>query len=260
MAIKKILAIGDTHCGSMVGLTHPNWMVKKERNAEMYKLQVEMWDNYCQILDDFGKVDALIVNGDAIDGKGVKAGGTEQITVDMLEQTDMAIACFEQIEFKKAFFTYGTPYHTAGKSGEDFDKIIANHFKAPIVDELNLDIDGFIFNVKHKVGSSNSPFNRSAPAGKHRLWDALNSLREKDVVADIYLRSHVHYFAFCGESNWVAFTLPALQASMTKFGARQCVGITDWGMCLFLVDDGKLAGWECQTIELESSKKKIIKF
>ena len=69
MAIKKILAIGDTHCGSMVGLTHPNWMVKKERNAEMYKLQVEMWDNYCQILDDFGKVDALIVNGDAIDGK-----------------------------------------------------------------------------------------------------------------------------------------------------------------------------------------------
>ena len=58
----------------------------------------------------------------------------------------------------------------------------------------------------------------------------------------------------------MAFCLPALQASATKFGARQCVGLTDWGMTLFVIEDGSLVGWECQTVELDSSKKKIIKF
>lgn len=258
--MKKILAIGDTHCGSLVGLTHPNWIMKENRNPSIYKLECEMWDHYIRILDEIGKVDAVIVNGDVIDGKGVKSGGTEQITTDMLEQTDIAIACLEQINARKFYFTYGTPYHTTAKSGEDFDKIVANAFRAPIEDELNLDIDGLLFNARHKVGTSSSPYNRAAPTGKHRLWDALNGLREGDAVADVYLRSHVHYFAFCGEANWVAFTLPALQASATKFGARQCVGLTDWGMCVFMVDDGALAGWQCHTVELESSKKKVIKF
>jgi len=257
---KKILAIGDTHCGSMVGLTPPNWIISKERNTSVYKLQKEMWDNYLNILHCFGKVDAVIINGDIIDGKGFKSGGTEQITTDMLEQTDMAIEAFNQINASKMYFTYGTAYHTASNSGEDFDKIVANNFKSQIVDELNLDVDGFIINARHKVGGSSSPYNRAASVAKHRLWDSLYGIRENDVISNLYLRSHVHYFAFCGEINWIAFCLPALQASATKFGARQCVGLTDWGMCLFVIEDGKLAGWECQTVELESSKKNIIKF
>ena len=258
--MKKILAIGDTHCGSMVGLTHPNWIVRKDRNRQIFNMQTEMWDNYLDILNKFGKVDAVIINGDVIDGKGIKSGGTEQITTDMLEQTDMAIAAFEQIDAKKFYFTYGTPYHTTASSGEDFDKIVANAFNAPIEDELNLSVDNIVFNARHKVGSSSSPYNRASVVGKHRLWDALNSLRESDNTADIYLRSHVHYFSFCGEAQWIAFTLPALQASATKFGARQCVGLTDWGMCLFNVDENGLAGWECHTVELNSSKKKVIRF
>lgn len=257
--IKKVLVIGDLHCGSMQGLTHPNWIVKKERNEHYCKLQNEMWSNYVDMCQSFGKVDVLVVNGDVIDGKGSRSGGTELITCDMLEQTDMAIAALEEISASKTYFTYGTPYHTASASGEDFDKIVANAFNAPIEDELNIEINNLLFNIKHKVNSSFSPYNRAATVGKHRLWDALGGLRENDSIADVYIRSHVHYFSFCGESNWTAFTLPALQASETKYGARQCYGITDWGMCLFNVADGKLAGWECQMVELNSNKKKIIR-
>lgn len=258
--MKKVLAIGDLHCGSMVGLTHPNWIFKKERNREVYNLQCEMWDKYCESLDEIGKVDVLLVNGDIIDGKGVKAGGTEQITVDMLEQTEMAIACIEQIKFKNAIFTYGTPYHTASKSGEDFDKIVAKHFNSEIFDETNFEVDKVLFNARHKVGSSSSPYNRAQPVGRHRLWESLSSLRTKDEIPQIFLRSHVHYFSGCEEKDWRAFTLPALQASATKFGARECVGLTDWGMIVFLVENGQYAGYESYISVLQSSKKKIIKF
>jgi hypothetical protein len=256
---RKILIIGDLHCGSMCGLTPPDWIVSKGRNEFYSNLQKEMWDNYLEMCEDFGKVDALIVNGDAIDGKGTRSGSTEQITADMFEQCDMAVKALEHIDARQVMFTYGTPYHTALNSGEDFDKEIADRLNAPIQDELNVDVDGLIFNVKHKVGSSSSPYNRAMPAGRHRLWDALEALRTEQKPADVYVRSHVHYFSFCGESKWYAFTLPALQSSETKYGARQCVGLTDWGMCMFMVDDGILAGWDCRLYDLTSHKKRIIK-
>ena len=256
---KKVLVIGDLHCGSMSGLTPPNYIVSKGRNEFFSKLQEDMWKNYIEILKEFGTVDVLVVNGDVIDGKGHRSGGTELLAPDLLEQTDIAIEALSYIKAKSMFFTYGTPYHTTSKSGEDFDKIVANAFNATIHDELNLKVENVLFNIKHKVDSSSSPYNRAMPVGKHRLWDALQSLRTEDECPAVYLRSHVHYFSFCGESNWTAFTLPALQANQTKYGSRQCSGITDWGMCLFTVDDDVLTGWNCRMVDLMSNKKKIIK-
>ena len=115
-----------------------------------------------------------------------------------------------------------------------------------------------MFNIKHKVGSSSSPYNRAATIGKHRLWDELQSIRHEDEKASVYLRSHVHYFSYCGESDWVGFTLPALQSNQTKYGARQCVGATDWGLCMFKVENNEFAGYDCRLFTLSSNKKRVI--
>ena len=256
---KKVLIIGDLHCGSMCGLTHPDWMIGRGIDAGFARLQAEMWDNYQEMLGHFGKVDICVVNGDVIDGKGTRSGGTELITTDLFKQADMAIAALDEIKADQFYFTYGTPYHTSSEGGEDFDKIVANSFGGKIFDELDLKVEGLLFNIKHKVGSTTSPYNRAMPVGKHRLWDTMKSIRNGDERADVFIRSHVHYFSFCGEAKWTAFTLPALQASSTKYGARQCFGNTDWGMCLFNVDGDILAGWDCQMVELSSSKKRIVK-
>lgn len=256
---KKILIIGDLHCGSMCGLTPPDWFVSKGRNPFYASLQREMWDNYMEMCHEFGKVDALIVNGDVIDGKGTRSGSTELITADMFEQCDMVVEALKQIKADQTMFTYGTPYHTASPNGEDFDKEVADRMNASIHDELNVSVEGLVFNVKHKVGASGSPYNRAAPVGKQRLWNALESLNGESNIADVFVRSHVHYFSFCGEAKWYAFTLPALQSSETKYGARQCYGATDWGMCLFHVDDGSLVGWDCKLYDLTNHKKKVVK-
>lgn len=255
---KKILVIGDLHCGSMGGLTPPQWIISKGRNQFFSKLQEEMWENYIETLKDFGKIDVLVVNGDIIEGKGTRSGSTELLAPDMIEQTDMAIEAISHIKADKIFFTYGTPYHTASTSGEDFDKIVANAFKSTIHDELNLKVNDVLFNIKHKVGSSSSPYNRAVNVSKHRLWDELQTIRNNDERPSIYLRSHVHYFSFCGESEWTAFTLPALQSNQTKYGARQCVGLTDWGMCMFKVGSDGFEGYDCRLFQLMSNKKRVI--
>ena len=252
------MVIGDLHCGSLCGLTPPGWMVSRQRSRFYHDLQQEMWDNYMDILSHFGDVDDLVVNGDVIDGKGTRSGGTEMITSDMFEQTRIATEALSQIRCKNIYFTYGTAYHTASEGGEDFDQLVASNFNANIYDELDLNAGGVVFNIRHKIGASSNPSSRAMPVGKARLWDALRSIRNDDQPADVYIRSHVHYFCFCGESKWTAFTIPALQASNTKYGARQCIGITDWGMCLFKVDDGMLSGWDCQMRELSASKRHVV--
>lgn len=256
---KKVLVIGDLHCGSMSGLTHPDWMTGKGIDSDFAKLQREMWDNYLEMIDHFGKVDIVVVNGDVIDGKGTRSGGTELITTDLFKQAEMAIAALSELKGTQYYFTYGTPYHTSSEGGEDFDKIVSDAFDSKIYDELDLQVEDVLFNIKHKVSTSTSPYNRAQPVGKHRLWDALKSIRNNDEKASVFIRSHVHYFSFCGEAKWTGFTLPALQANATKFGARQCFGSTDWGMCLFNVDGEILTGWDCQMYELASNKKRIVK-
>lgn len=61
--------------------------------------------------------------------------------------------------------------------------------------------------------------------------------------------SHVHYFAHCGESDWAAFTTPALQAYWTKFGTRICTGTVDFGLLWFDVE-GSSMSWDKKLLRL----------
>ena len=257
--MKKVLVIGDMHCGSLTGLTPNSWFISEKRNKKIALLQREMWTNYLRMIDELGPVDYLIVNGDAIDGHGKKSSGSELLTTDLLLQADIAVECLKEISFKKILFTHGTPYHTSNEGGEDFEKVIADKMGGKIYDELRLDIDGVIFDIKHHIGSSSMPTSRFTSMAKNRLWDVLSSEKENREKADIYIRSHVHYYTFCGEGEWMAINLPALQAPLTKYGNRRCVGTTDWGMICFYVEDGHLAGWESKIAILENAKAEIIK-
>jgi len=37
--MKKVLVIGDLHCGSLVGLTPPSWFISEKRNKKIALLQ-----------------------------------------------------------------------------------------------------------------------------------------------------------------------------------------------------------------------------
>lgn len=257
--MKKVLAIGDLHCGAIIGLTPPSWFISEKRDHRIAALQREMWDNYKSALRAIGDVDILIVNGDAVDGHGKKSGGSELLTTDMLSQVDIAYECLSHIKYKKAYFTHGTGYHASNDGGEDFERVLASKCNAEVYDELRLDVDGVIFDIRHHIGSSSMPSGRFTSIAKTRMWDALDAERNDRESANIYLRSHVHYYAHCGEAQWSAFTLPALQAAGTKYGARRCMGTVDWGMVCFHVDNGNLAGWDVKIYNLSNSEPEIIK-
>lgn len=253
--MKKVIAIGDLHCGSFSGLTPPAWHINEKRFKTISALQKETWKRYNDLTIKYRNPDLLIVNGDAIDGKGERSGGTELITTDREEQVEMAVQCIDKWNAKKIVITYGTSYH-AGLD-EDWEKAIADKIGAEIKNHAFIDINGFIIDVKHHVQGSQVPYGRHTAVSRERIQNILWNERELQPKANIILRSHVHYHNYCGGSNWLAMTLPALQAAHTKYGARKCSGTVDWGIVIFnIAKEGWT--WKSETVRVQTEKAEVI--
>jgi hypothetical protein len=239
--MKRVLVISDLHCGHVVGLTPCEW---QQSDSPYYDQQRECWDFYRQQVKQLGPFDVVVVNGDAIDGKGHRSGASELITADRMEQSRMATAAIRQAvnDTTKIYMTYGTGYHTG--NGEDWEDVIATMVGADSIESHTwLDIEGVVFDIKHHIGASGIPHGRYTAAARADVWNALWAERSQQPRCDVLIRSHVHYFGFSGDGNRLRITTPALQGHGSKFGARRCEGLVDYGFLVFDCEDGDYEFW-----------------
>lgn len=178
-----------------------------------------------------------------MDGKGKRSGGVEQLTSDMLAQTDMATTCLKVARAKEYVLVHGTPYHV-GPDGEHYERIVARNLGAPISGHDWIDVNGCVFDLKHKVGGSTISHGRHTAVAKEKLWNTLWSLRKMAPKANVILRGHVHYHLDCGGIGWRAMTLPALQGPGSFYGVEQCSGEVDFGFVVFDVTPEGRPTWE----------------
>jgi hypothetical protein len=61
---------------------------------------------------------------------------------------------------------------------------------------------------------------------------------------NVFIRSHVHYFAYCGDEGFHAFITPALQGWGSKYGERQCEGTVGFGFMVFDIASLEDWGWK----------------
>lgn len=240
--MKRVVVISDLHCGHHAGLTSPIWQTPKSAPGTLgifAKQQRALWNWYVQKLHELQPIDVLIVNGDAIDGRGGRSGGSELITTDLQAQCQIAADCIKQVKARQVRLIFGTPYHSS-PDGEDWEAILADMVGAESCDgHLFLEIDGVVLDCKHKVGSSGIPHGRHTAVSKERLWNILWHERQGAPKADIIIRSHVHYHEFSGNPMHLAMTTPALQGWGSKYGERQCSGIIDIGFVHFDITGGQ---------------------
>lgn len=254
--MKTVVALGDLHCGHIAGLTPPDWQSSKG----IGKSQKEAWKHYLGFINKYKSPDLLIVNGDALDGKGTRSGGTELITNDMFEQVEMAYEALKLWKAKKIVLTYGTAYHVS-PDGEDFELSLSEKLGGEIHSHAFIDVDNITIDVKHHVGSSSIPWSRGTAVSRERIQNMLWAEQGQQPKSDIILRSHVHYYSQTnGYTNkyWSALTLPALQLAHTKYGARRCSGTINWGIMLIHVNKDDF--WFIpDVINLKTTKKQSIK-
>jgi len=243
-ATKKVVAIGDLHCGNRVGLTPPQH--QRILAGDKYgAIREETWSEYTRMIDAQKPISVLLVNGDTIDGTGFRQGGVDLIEPDMVRQCDIASEVILYAEAETILMTKGTFYHTG--SNLDFEDIIAKNVNArKISAEETFKVNSTVFNAKHHVGRSAILHGRATPILREHinniLWKEKGLFEEK---ADIIIRSHVHYFNYAGADGFLVMTLPALSGLGSRYGARVPSETVDFGIVFFSVSEDSYSwGWD----------------
>jgi len=242
---KRVLIISDLHCGHDLGLTPPDWhystakksiddsLTLKRKNVLAAKRK-ELWKYYAGWIKALSPIDVCIANGDLVDGRGERAGSIEQFVLDREEQVEMAVKVLKYINAREYFLTYGTAYHVGAT--EDWERMVCNEMTRPaqIESHPQIDVEGHIFDVKHDISGSQIPHGRHTASARERMWNVFWAEDEGVMAkADYLIRSHVHYYSFCGSRDWFACTTPGLQGLGSRYGTRKCSGIVHFGLLWF---------------------------
>ena len=255
--------LADLHCGHRVGLTPPAW--QSDAPGGKYALiQKELWDAYAGWIDALKPIDFLFLNGDTIDGKGERSGGTELITTDRNKQIDMA---FDAISYTgvaghNMVASIGTPYHVG--EDEDWEVILGDELGVKAIKSHEWpQIDGIVFDLKHQpAGSSGIPHGRAGPIAKDKLWNMIWAEYEAQPSSDVIIRSHLHYASAVTEPHWLGIITPALQGAGTKYGARRCAGIVHFGLTVMDLYPGdnlqERIRWHWRTVFVQSQRSGVL--
>ncbi|MBE3145143.1 MAG: hypothetical protein IMZ61_14680 [Planctomycetes bacterium] len=249
--MKRVLAMSDPHCGHAVGLSPPEWQYQAtgdKYHDKHARIQKQMWEWFTAAVERNKPVDRLIINGDAIDGKGQKSGGTEQFEMDRHRQGLIVDRIAEEIAPESIAMTFGTGYHVG--TDEDFETPIADRLGATIESHLEREVEGVRIDAKHFIGSSSIPHGRYTALAREDLWRLIWADRSEKFAPHIVIRSHVHYFGFCGNEWATMFTLPSLQGLGSKFGSRICSGTVSIGFLIIDCEDGKYT-WKPEILPLK---------
>jgi len=214
-----------------------------------------MWNWYNAQMAALQPINTLIVNGDAIDGKSEKSGGTELITADRHVQVQIAAECIAAAHAKKVFIIKGTGYHVG--TDEDWEEVLADKVSAGHVGNHEwFDAEGVVIDCRHQIGGSTIPHGRYTAMARQVLWNALWAEREMQPRADILIRSHRHFYAYCGEANWLAISTPALQG-WTKYGSNIVEGTNDIGIISIDAKGGSY-NWQAHLLDMKFARAKTL--
>ena len=255
MKPKRVVVISDLHCGHIVGLTPPGWDNDRPKAhlKKSYLMRRAIWDFYKQTIKELQPIDILLVNGDCIDGRNEGRGSTELLYVDRDDQAEMAVECILEAKAETVVMAYGTGYHTGTE--EDWERPIAQAVKAKKIGSVDaINVNGLVINYRHFISGSQVPHGRHTATARERTWNTLWALRDEYPLAQIVIRSHVHYFGFCGDGQGVAFTTPALEGYGSKFGARLLSGLVDIGLIFFDVTDKEHWTWDKRLLRLPKTE------
>jgi len=251
--MKHIVAcVGDTHCGSTVGLCPPEGLELDDGGMyEPNKAQRWLWSNWEIAWDVIKSIKFrnrraklhLILNGDLIDGDHHR---TTQIASGL---TGIHIRCAMEslrvplaLKPKSIHILRGTPSHVGRAGGAE--EGIARALSA----------EGWKVIGDPDTGNKSSygrMGRRAHTRGPYIRWFAqdifFNYMMDHEEPPDIAVRSHFHQFADSGRIHKVktrAVALPAWQLA-TEYVHRVAESLADIGLVWFEIDDN---GYDMKTV------------
>jgi len=244
-----LLLISDLHVGSTFSL----WPRNHQHTGGEHKLagyQEWLLDRFNEMVEGLPRLDAVIINGDLLDGENEKQSGRGCITSDPADQAAAAIVILSALRKKSRhiFLVRGTPYHEGashegleyvgselkcerwGAANRYSDQVLERRWQGHVINATHHQTTGFIYQL--------------GAASRTAMFAAIAEADKGAVRADIIVRSHTHTdgLGFVN-GRWIimlpcwSFTTPYAIRKMEYYRA---VATNALGAVL-LSDDGNLS-------------------
>lgn len=256
MTKAKVAVIADLHAGAAWAPAPPHYDMEAD---PFTPLRRALWKNNVCGVKKYNPTHIITV-GDMIDGANKKNAGIQCISTDLTTQMDIAVSTLKFMGNKNTIFAgvSGTPYHVC--DGVDADEEVSKrvgYAKFGLHDFV--EINGVVFNVKHKVGSSSVPHGRNTSINRSKLWEQIWAEYYDHPKSDVLIRGHVHYHAYHGDHTYLAMSLPAMCGMGSDFGVRQCEGRVDSGWVQFDIDEDGRYTWQAHVTKIVEQKQEVTK-
>lgn len=241
--IRLVVEIGDTHCGSTVGLLPPDFELIEGQKIRHNTAQEWLWACYedCKKrLWDYVADDpfALILKGDLCEGVHHKT--KQVISVDVADHIRAVTETLKPLVERaaKVFVLAGTEVHTGSKE-DTYAKMIGavpdpNTRKAAW-DRLALDVCGVRYCSFHHITTSSREYLRASALGIFLGNEQLAAAKNGEKIPRVLTCAHRHTFDQYRNESGVCWVTPSWQIPTRFVGkvapsARCHVGLVvgDW--------------------------------
>lgn len=241
---KHGVSISDLHCGHKFGLCPPDRWEPESSDVVQQKIrewQMKSWEWFANKAHQCGHIDRLVINGDAVEGNGIRSGATELYEADRLKQAAIAEYCARQFDFDQATVVEGTNSHTG--DAEQFEAPLAKALGTHLQAHAWLEYKNCILDFKHHIGSTTVPGNVPPALGREAVWNLLWAEHELQPKANIFFRAHLHAFHAIMEDNFIAIIMPALQG-WTRYGGTRLSKTITYGFIEWWISDTGEFTWK----------------
>ena len=216
---KSLVVFSDLHVGSRHSVCSEEPTIDgggSYRPSPNQKKLLQAWE-YC--IDEITtKPNALIINGEPIDGDNRRDLGEPCWSPNLHDQMEDADRLIKKIKYDKLYLTRGSGYHVT-KDATNFEKIFAKYvgaesYKSVLGNQTKTDYEA-TFNVfgkhihfTHHVGYGNWWLYRTTPIAREMVKMHF-AHQDNGFHTDVIIRSHVHYYVEVRFPHTIGLTTPA---------------------------------------------------
>ena len=252
-AIRKVLVISDTHCGSSVALMPPGFVTDNGNEIKPNAIQEWLWQCWVHMIEEWVPEQtgtdpwALVINGDLVEG--IHHHTTEIISSDFGDHLEIARLCydlFNQIPNPpaKIFITIGTEVHTRncetriGRAIGAQKDISTGRYA---FQRLDLRVNGTHCAFRHHIGTTARPYLEASQLSIHLGVEQLSAAKNDLPIPKVLGCAHRHKHGMFRDSSGMCFVTGPWQF-LTRFGYK----VVPAELCkpsavmLIFEDEGKL--------------------
>lgn len=226
----RVLVVGDLHMGSWFGPRPPSDCTTP--------LQDELWNAWTDMVDDVGRVDIVVANGDLCEGADPKSNGHGCWTTNLQEQVRGAANMLGMIKCNRSGFygTQGSTYHVG--TNPSLDEMVLESLGGNWNPYISLVLEGNKFFFNHNGGAARKKGNRAGALYSHIITAMLNAPQFGDYRFLGF--NHGHYFCHVSTESHTAVNTPGWKGIDTFIGTRSVPDVPEIGYIVIDIKGGEI--------------------